>query len=60
MDRQFGYNKLWIIKMSGSESQPRRVELTHVHSKKCKDYQEYFTHNNKACIYFYKNKPYLW
>ena len=44
--------------MSGSESWPRKGELTCVHSKKPDDYQEYFTHNNKACI-FVLTKPYL-
>ena len=39
---------LMYIKMSGNESRPRKVELTHTHSKN-RDYCcEYFTHNNGA------------
>ena len=37
--------------MSGSESWPRKRELTCMHSKKPDDNREYFTHNNKACIF---------
>ena len=35
------------IKMSSSESRPRKVELTRAHSKKRDDYREYFTYNNE-------------
>ena len=45
------------IKTSGSESRARKVELTCAF-KKCDDYREYFTHNNKACVCSYKNQPY--
>ena len=41
------------IKMSGSDLQPRKVELASAH-KKCDDYREYFTHNNEACKNPYK------
>ena len=41
------------IKTSSSESWPRKVELASAH-KKCDDYREYFTNNNKACKNPYK------
>ena len=41
------------IKMSGSESRPRKVELVSAHTK-CDDYHEYFTLNNRAGKHPYK------
>ena len=46
-----------LIKTSGSESRPRKVELTRAF-KKCDDYHEYFTHNNETCTCCYDNQPY--
>ena len=46
------------IKTSGSESRPRKEELTRAHSKKRDDYREYFTHNNETCTCCYDNQPY--
>ena len=43
------------IKMSGSESRPKKVDLTCAYSKNCDDYCEYYTHNNDICICSYKN-----
>ena len=50
--------RLIMIKTSGSESRPRKVELTRAHSKKRDDYREYFTHNNETCTCCYNNQPY--
>ena len=46
--------------MRSSESRPRKVELTiNMHAFKKRDnYYEYYTHNNKTCIYSYENLPY--
>ena len=41
------------IKMSSSESRPKKVDLASTH-KKYDDYHEYFTHNNEACKNPYK------
>ena len=54
------WNCEFTIKMSGSESRPRKVELASDH-KKCDDYREYFTHNNEACKNPYKTTlPHLY
>ena len=45
------------IKTRGSESRPRKVELTHAF-KKTDDYREYFTHNNETCTCCYDYQPY--
>ena len=47
------------IKTSGSESQPRTLELMHAHSKiNFDDYREYFEHSNKACICSFESQHY--
>ena len=49
-----------LIKTSGSESRPRKVELASAHIKR-DDYREYFTHNNEACKNPYKTTlPHLY
>ena len=45
------------IKTSGSESRPRKVELTRAFKKR-DDYREYFKHNNENCTCCYYNQPY--
>ena len=42
-----------MIKTSGSESRPRKVELASAHKKR-DDYRKYFTHINEACKHSYK------
>ena len=50
----------YIIKTSGSESRPRKVELAGAHKKR-DDYRKYFTHNNEACKNPYKTTlPHLY
>ena len=44
---------VYVIKTSGSESPPRKVELASAHKKR-DDYRKYFTHNNEACKNPYK------
>ena len=49
-----------MIKTSGSELRPRKVELMlHMRAfKKHDDYHKYFIHHNETCIYSYENQPY--
>ena len=42
------------IKMSGSKSRPRKVEIMRAQKTQCNNYCEYFTHNNRACKHPYK------
>ena len=48
-----GYVNANVIKTSGSESRPRKVELASAHKKR-DDHRKYFTHNNEACKNPYK------